>query len=167
MEPRRAGRRGGLREDGPEHGLGTLARQQGTGPAGRAAGGVRGAVDEHGSPLFLLKGGTLLQYRRPGQSRTTKDIDGLVRGDLDQFLEQLDRVLTEPWGPLTLVRGEVEVIEVPGAFELPLAAKKLAKSQILEIRQRVFCRKMVRIERLDCGAIFAVDSVLFDSGCIC
>ena len=48
MEPGCAGRRGGLREDGPEHGLGTLARQQGTGPAGRAAGGVRGAVDEHG-----------------------------------------------------------------------------------------------------------------------
>lgn len=77
------------------------------------------AVDEHGSPLFLLKGGTLLQYRLPGQSRTTKDIDGLVRGDLDQFLEQLDRVLTEPWGPLTLVRGEVEVIEVPNRTAKP------------------------------------------------
>ena len=46
-------------------------------------------------------------------------------------------------------------------------AKKLAKSQILEIHQRVFCRKMVRAERLDCSAIFAVDSVLFDSSRIC
>lgn len=26
------------------------------------------AVDTHGSPLFLLKGGTLLQYRLPGLS---------------------------------------------------------------------------------------------------
>lgn len=63
--------------------------------------------------MFLLKGGTLLQYRLPGMSRTTKDIDGLVRGDLDQFLAELDRTLSEPWGPLMLVRGEVETIEVP------------------------------------------------------
>ncbi|WP_225872041.1 nucleotidyl transferase AbiEii/AbiGii toxin family protein [Scrofimicrobium canadense] len=38
------------------------------------------AVDRSGAPLFLLKGGTMLQYRLPGMSRTTQDIDGLVRG---------------------------------------------------------------------------------------
>lgn len=77
------------------------------------------AVDESGSPLFLLKGGTMLQYRIPGMSRTTKDIDGLVRGDLDQFLDELDKVLAEPWGPLTLVRGQVETIEVPNRIVNP------------------------------------------------
>lgn len=77
------------------------------------------AVDEHSFPLFLLKGGTLLQYRLPGMSRTTKDIDGLVRGDLDQFLAELDKALGEPWGPLTLLRGEVEVIEVPNRIIKP------------------------------------------------
>lgn len=71
------------------------------------------AVDASGSPLFLLKGGTMLQYRLPGMSRTTSDIDGLVRGDLDGFLTELDLVLGEPWGPLTLVRGDVEIIVVP------------------------------------------------------
>jgi len=71
------------------------------------------AVDEKGSPLFLLKGGTMLQYRLPGISRATQDVDGLIRGDVDQFLRALDDVLAEPWGPLTLVRGEVETIEVP------------------------------------------------------
>lgn len=71
------------------------------------------AVDESGVPLFLLKGGTMLQYRLPGMSRTTQDIDGLVRGDFDRFLTELDGVLTEPWGPLNLMRGEVEVIHVP------------------------------------------------------
>lgn len=71
------------------------------------------AVDESGVPLFFLKGGTMLQYRLPGMPRTTQDIDGLVRGDIDRFLIELDKALTEPWGPLTLVRGEVEVIEVP------------------------------------------------------
>lgn len=71
------------------------------------------AMDESGSPVFLLKGGTMLQYRLPGMSRTTQDIDGLIRGDVDSFLDQLDRALGEPWGPLTLVRGEVEIIHVP------------------------------------------------------
>lgn len=77
------------------------------------------AVDEHGAPLFLLKGGTMLQYRLPGMSRTTKDIDGLVRGDLDRFLAELDAALVEQWGPLTLVRGEVEIIDVPNRIIKP------------------------------------------------
>jgi hypothetical protein len=77
------------------------------------------AVDEHGSPLFLLKGGTMLQYRLPGMSRTTQDIDGLVRGDIADFLTELDKTLAEPWGPLTLVRGEVETIEVPNRIVKP------------------------------------------------
>lgn len=55
----------------------------------------------------------MLQYRLPGMSRTTQDIDGLIRDDVDHFLGELDRVLGEPWGPLTLVRGAVETIDVP------------------------------------------------------
>lgn len=77
------------------------------------------AVDEKGSPLFLLKGGTMLQYRLPGISRATQDVDGLIRGDLDQFLATLDDVLGEPWGPLTLVRGEVETVDVPHRLVKP------------------------------------------------
>jgi hypothetical protein len=71
------------------------------------------AVDNADTPLFLLKGGTMLQYRLQGMSRTTQDVDGLVRGDLDDFITALDGVLSEPWGPLTLVRDEVEIINVP------------------------------------------------------
>lgn len=70
-------------------------------------------VDATGTPLFLLKGGTMLQYRLPGMSRTTRDIDGLVRGEIDLFLTELDQSLTELWGLLTLVRGEVATIDVP------------------------------------------------------
>src|SRR5882757_7011806 len=68
------------------------------------------AVDDSGTALFLLKGGTMLQYRLPGMSRTTQDIDGLVRGDIDRFLAELDATLGQPWGPLMLVRGEVDTI---------------------------------------------------------
>ncbi|WP_159612756.1 nucleotidyl transferase AbiEii/AbiGii toxin family protein [Glutamicibacter sp. JC586] len=70
-------------------------------------------VDEDGRSLFLLKGETMLQYRLSGMSRTTQDIDGLVRTDLDEFLGKLDATLTESWGPLTMTRGEAQEIRVP------------------------------------------------------
>jgi hypothetical protein len=74
---------------------------------------VQRAVDGEGRRLFLLKGGTWLQHRLNATARATKDVDGLVRGDIDAFLLELEAVLSEPWGPLTLRRGPVEVIDVP------------------------------------------------------
>lgn len=74
---------------------------------------VQRALDVIGRQLFLLKGGTLLQHRLNTTARSTKDVDGLVRGDLDEFLLALEDALAEPWGPLTLRRGEVEVVNVP------------------------------------------------------
>ncbi len=72
------------------------------------------ALDLDGQPHFLLKGGTLLQHRLPAAStRATKDVDGLVRGDIADFLDKLDDVLDEPWGPLSLRRTAVDVIETP------------------------------------------------------
>ena len=73
---------------------------------------VQRAIGVDGRQLFLLKGGTLLQHRLNATARTTKDVDGLIRGDLDEFLLALEDALAEPWGPLTLRRGEVEVVNV-------------------------------------------------------
>src|SRR5699024_10621651 len=69
---------------------------------------VQRAIDADGRQLFLLKGGTLLQHRLNATARATKDIDGLVRGDMDEFLLVLEDTLAEPWGPLTLRRANVE-----------------------------------------------------------
>ena len=71
------------------------------------------AVDAGGTPSFLLKGGTLLQHRLGANARATSDLDGLVRGDIDEFIAALDDALGEPWGPLTLTRSEVEIISTP------------------------------------------------------
>lgn len=78
-----------------------------------AVAAVQRAIDAEGRNLFLLKGGTLLQHRLPATARATKDVDGLIRGDLEQFILTLDEALDEPWGPLILRRGEVEVVNVP------------------------------------------------------
>lgn len=40
-------------------------------------------LDVDDRQVFLLKGGTLLQHRLTSTARATKDVDGLVRADLD------------------------------------------------------------------------------------
>ena len=57
------------------------------------------AVDDQGHSRLLLKGGTLLQHRLGVSARATRDLDGLVRGDIETFLGELDRSLRQPWGP--------------------------------------------------------------------
>ncbi len=74
---------------------------------------VQRAVDDDGRQLFLLKGGTLLQHRLGLGTRATKDIDGIVRGDIDDFFLILERALAQPWGPIALRRGPIEVVDVP------------------------------------------------------
>lgn len=74
---------------------------------------VQRALDVDGRQMLLLKGGTLLQHWLDVTARVTKDVDGVVRGDLDVFFGALEGVLAEPWGPLTMRRDAVEVIEVP------------------------------------------------------
>ncbi|WP_418276401.1 nucleotidyl transferase AbiEii/AbiGii toxin family protein [Isoptericola jiangsuensis] len=71
------------------------------------------ASDGGGTPRFLLKGGTYLQHRLGKTARATSDLDGLVRGDIDDFIVALDDAFAEQWGPLTLTRSEVEVIQTP------------------------------------------------------
>lgn len=43
----------------------------------------------------------------------------MIRGDMDAFLTVLEDVLNEPWGPLMLRRGEVQVIDVPNKLVKP------------------------------------------------
>ncbi|MGL5829215.1 MAG: nucleotidyl transferase AbiEii/AbiGii toxin family protein [Angustibacter sp.] len=84
-----------------------------------AVAALQQATDEQGASLFLLKGGTLLQHRLVLIARATKDVDGLIRGDIDVFLGQLTKVFDLPWGPFTLSRSPVEVIETPNRIIKP------------------------------------------------
>ncbi|MDO5672907.1 MAG: nucleotidyl transferase AbiEii/AbiGii toxin family protein [Actinomycetaceae bacterium] len=76
-------------------------------------------VDSSSVPRFVLKGGTLLQYRLGLIARATKDIDGIVRGDIDSFLRSLDIMLRTPWGPISFRRSEIEEINVPNKMVNP------------------------------------------------
>ena len=47
-------------------------------------------IDEKGNCRFSLKGGTLLQHVLGLTSRATKDIDGIIRGDIEDFIVRMD-----------------------------------------------------------------------------
>lgn len=77
-------------------------------------------VDEQENCRFALKGGSLLQHVLDLEARATTDLDGMVRGDLDDFIEKMDeRLLENRWGPFAFQRGEVEEIRVPGKTVKP------------------------------------------------
>lgn len=77
------------------------------------------AVAADGQSRFLLKGGTMLQHRLMIPTRATKDLDGLIRGDIEDFVAGLDTILSEPWGPVGFKRGEVEIIDTPAKLIKP------------------------------------------------
>lgn len=60
--------------------------------------------------------GSAGSLRHPWRSRQSSE---LIRGDLDEFLLALEESLIEPWGPITLRRGEVEVVNVPAKIIKP------------------------------------------------
>lgn len=76
-------------------------------------------VDGQGDARFVLRGGTLLQYRLGLSTRATKDVDGIVRGDIDFFIQLLDAQLREQWGPIDFTRSEVEEIHIPSKMINP------------------------------------------------
>jgi hypothetical protein len=84
-----------------------------------AAAVLQQTLDTSAEPAFLLKGGSLLQHKFRAPTRTTTDVDGLVRGDIEEFMEGLDGLLAQPWGPFEFESGPVEVIEVPNKVVKP------------------------------------------------
>jgi hypothetical protein len=105
------------------------------------------AVDDTKTPHFLLKGGTLLQHRLGQETRATKDIDGLIRGDIEEFLAALEETLALPWGPLTLRRERLEVIRTPARVVKPRRF-----DVVVELKGRTWRRIQVEISPDEGGA---------------
>lgn len=76
-------------------------------------------IDVSGASRFSLKGGTLLQHKLGLSARATKDLDGIVSGDIDDFLRALDEALSDDWGPISFARTEAEAMRVPSRIAKP------------------------------------------------
>ena len=71
-------------------------------------------TDDHGDPLLLVKGGVSLELRRGiPQSRTSKDLDAVIRGDIATVHELLAEAGAQGW------EGFTAVFTPPVAFEVP------------------------------------------------
>ena len=101
---------------------------------------LQGVLDEQGKPSFSLKGGTLLQHRLGLASRATRDLDGIVRGDLDSFLARFDDSSSEGWGPIGFSRSEVEIINTPSK-----SVKPRRFTMFLSVRGQVWRKVVVEI----------------------
>ena len=71
------------------------------------------ALGDDQQPVFFVKGGVYIEFSLGLKARTTRDIDTLFRGGLDDFADRLDEALAQPWGPFELTRSEIEVIDAP------------------------------------------------------
>lgn len=80
---------------------------------------LQSVLDKNGNSKFALKGGTLLQHRLGLAARATRDLDGIVRGDIDEFIKDFDASLDEDWGVISFQRSEVELIETPSKIVKP------------------------------------------------
>jgi len=107
-------------------------------------------IDESKTSRFLLKGGSLLQHRLGGAARATKDLDGIVRGEIAEFLVDMDRTFREPWGSFSFERSEIEVIEVPTKIFKP---RRLEVS--LKLKGKTWRRITVEISPDEGGATAA------------
>jgi hypothetical protein len=78
------------------------------------------ARDEQGAPLFLIKGGVMIELRLGLRARATKDLDAVFRAQFDAWLDQLDDAISRPVGGFTLARTEPEEIKQTGTQRLQL-----------------------------------------------
>lgn len=69
---------------------------------------------------LLIKGGTALMLRFGlAKSRFSKDLDAMLRGQIDPFLERLRERGRTPHYGWTFTIAKVETIEVPGMIARP------------------------------------------------
>lgn len=73
--------------------------------------------DDGGEPLLLVKGGVSLELRRGiPESRTSKDLDTVIRGDIERLYDRLAEAGAEGWEGFTVI------FTAPVAFEVPVLA---------------------------------------------
>jgi hypothetical protein len=78
------------------------------------------ARDNAGTPLFLIKGGVMIELRLGLRARATRDLDAVFRAEFRSWLNQLDAAIGQPVGDFTLTRTEPEQIKRTNTKRLQL-----------------------------------------------
>lgn len=121
-----------------------------------AAAKLQQVLTASGKVCFVMKGGTMLQHRLGMEARASRDLDGIVTEDIDDYIQSLDELLDEPWGNITFRRTPLEELRVPSKMVNPRRFEL-----ILEIKGRVWRRILVEISPDEAGA--GLSSEAFDA----
>lgn len=78
------------------------------------------ARDQSGAPLFLIKGGVMIELRLGLRARATRDLDAVFRAEFSTWLDRLDGAIRQPVGDFTLTRTEPEQIKQTNTWRLQL-----------------------------------------------
>ncbi|WP_310964907.1 nucleotidyl transferase AbiEii/AbiGii toxin family protein [Nocardioides terrisoli] len=117
------------------------------------------AADDRGAPILLVKGGASLELRRGiPESRTSKDLDAVLRGDIETAYERLVDVGADGWEGFTATFTTPVPFEVPGLVGTPhrLTAK-------LAYRGKPFVSVPIEISPTEAGNAEAHDMVESDA----
>lgn len=117
------------------------------------------AADGEGAPMLLVKGGASLELRRGiPESRTSKDLDAVVRGDIETVHERLADAGADGW------EGFTAVFTAPVPFEVPgLVAHPQRFTAKLSYQGKPFVSVPVEISPVEAGNADAFDSVSSDA----
>lgn len=117
------------------------------------------AADGQGAPLLLVKGGASVELRRGiPESRTSKDLDAVVRGDVETVHERLAETGADGWEGFTAVFTAPVAFEVPGLMGHP--HRFTAK---LSYQGRPFVSVPIEISPVEAGNAEGFDSVSSDA----
>jgi len=116
---------------------------------------ILGKLADDAGPRFLVKGGSALELRLGlSRSRTSKDLDGVFRGDFDDFFSAAQLALRSGWAGFTGRATEPEEILVPG---MPVRPRRFAVK--LEYHGRSFVTVPVEVAPDEAGLAAEHDPV--------
>jgi hypothetical protein len=84
--------------------------------------------DERDEPLFVAKGGVVMELRLGLEARATQDFDATFRASVETMLDRLDEALAEPYGHFKLSRDEPEYENEDGFTKLRIKLAYRGKS---------------------------------------
>lgn len=111
--------------------------------------------DDRGGPVLLIKGGASLELRRGiSESRTSKDLDTVIRGDVNVFHDQLADAGASGW------EGFTALFTPPVAFEVPaLAVNPYRFTAKLSYYGKPFVSVPIEVSPVEAGNADAYDEV--------
>lgn len=112
-------------------------------------------TDENGLPLLLVEGGASLELRRGiPESRTSKDLDAVIRVDVDVVHDQMAEAGASGW------EGFTAVFTPPVEFEVPGLISRLHRfTAKLSYQGKPFVSIPIEVSPIEAGNADAYDSV--------